>query len=92
MKKTSHILFLLATLMVLVATGCRKDNPDDKTGTDETITADFDLTILDYRGWNPKLYTWTWKDGALRTDDQKIQTLDITSDKRLVLLATSGDT
>ncbi len=91
MKKLLNLI-LIAIMAYSVATGCRKDNPDDKTGTDETITADFDLTILDYRGWNPKLYTWTWKDGALRTDDQKIQTLDITSDKRLVLLATSGDT
>lgn len=92
MKKINHILFIMAATAALMIAGCRKDNPDDKTGTDETITADFDLTILDYRGWNPKLYTWTWKDGALHTDDQKIQTLDITSDKRLVLLATSGDT
>lgn len=92
MKKTNHILFIMAAIAALMIAACRKDNPDDKTGTDETITADFDLTILDYRGWNPKLFTWTWKDGALHTDDQKIQTLDITSDKRLVLLATSGDT
>ena len=92
MKKINHILFIMAATAVLMIAGCRKDNPDDKTSTDETITADFDLTILDYRGWNPKLYTWTWKDGALHTGDQKIQTLDITSDKRLVLLATSGNT
>ena len=92
MKKINHILFIMAATAALMIAGCRKDNPDDKSGTDETITADFDLTILDYRGWNPKLFTWTWKDGALHTDDQKIQTLDITSDKRLVLLATSGDT
>ena len=92
MKKINHILFIMAATAALMIAGCRKDNPDDKTGTDETITADFDLTILDYRGWNPKLFTWTWKDGALHTDDQKIQTLDITSDKRLVLLATSGNT
>ena len=92
MKKINHILFIMAATAALMIAGCRKDNPDDKTGTDETITADFDLTILDYRGWNPKLFTWTSKDGALHTDDQKIQTLDITSDKRLVLLATSGNT
>ena len=91
MKKLLNLI-LITIMAFSVVAGCRKDDPDDKTGTDETITADFDLTILDYRGWNPKLYTWTWKDGALHTDDQKIQTLDITSDKRLVLLATSGDT
>ena len=51
MKKTNHTLFLVVTLAILFTAACRKDNPDDKSGTDDTITADFDITILDYRGW-----------------------------------------
>ena len=92
MKTLNFILILVAMMAALMFISCHKDSADDNMMPDNTVTADFDLTILDYRGWNPNLYTWTWKDGALHTDDQAIQTLDITYDKRLVLLATSGDT
>lgn len=86
MKKFLYLI-LLATLVALVPTGCRKDSAGDDPV--QTTTADFDLRIADIRG--KKVFNWQYSAGSFHTDDQKGQTLDVTSDKRIVLYVSSTD-
>ena len=79
-------LAILATLLIIPFSCKKEDAP-----VIETPTAEFSLVIHEYRGWNPKLYTWRYSNGSLSTSDQSIQTMNVTSDTRIEVVVTSSD-
>lgn len=73
-----------------IAISCQKDE-EEKVQEIKTETVEFNMRIADIRGSIPKVFIWTYSGGSFKTDDQTGQTIDVTSDKRLVLYVSSSD-